>query len=165
MQLPTLIRCSHDMRKAEDAAELSALQARYETESAELSALTSEYAGAINGAIAFLLRVDTLVKQHNKTSIWLESLTGKLVKPAVSYMRAAVGDDRTVDRVPTVAGASELAARSRLLLHEALTSFPGQIRARDSRRQRGRFAESSAFKDQAVENLLAWARGIEKKAS
>jgi len=84
----------------------------------------------------------------------LQSLKQRSGLPASEIIRAATDEARRGDWYGK--GNSEYGRRVDITLAEVLEMNPGQlVRARDTRRQRGRFGESSAVKDQAVEAYIS----------
>lgn len=142
-----------DVRKQEAEDEARALVSRQERETAELDAASREFAAIMEKARASGARVAGLAKQHDRTTGELESLKLRPATRASTIVRAAIGEIRRAD------GVTEFGKRIDITLAEVLEMNPGQLmRARDSRRQRGRLNESSEFKDHAVENYLTQAR-------
>lgn len=143
-----------DVRKLENERETETLVDRHVQERGALEAATRDFAAIMDKARMAGALVASLAKQHDRTAVELESRKQRPGKPASGIIRNTIGEVRRGD------GVSEYGRRVDILLAEVLEMNPGQLmRARDTRRQRGRFGESSAFNDGAVEALLSQARG------
>jgi hypothetical protein len=148
------------VRKLEEGAETAALVNRSVSLGKDLAAATTLAAASIVNARAEFALVADLVKQLDRTNADLEARNHAVTARPSSIVRNAIGT------VPICTGGTEYGRRVDISLSEILKMNPGQLmRARDTLRQRGRFNESNAFKDHAVEALLSQAHDIQRKAA
>jgi len=149
-----------DVEKAEREAEDRALQDKHRKQSAELTAAFQELASTGEQMRAIVAKVAAIARDHDRTVMSMEARKLRPEKRVSAIARETVGDVRTG------AGVTEYGRRADILLAEVLSMNPAQLmRLRDARRQAGRFGESYQARDHAVENLLAQAKDIERKAS
>jgi hypothetical protein len=149
-----------DVSGAEDDADTAALVNKSVSLGRDLAAATTLAAASIVKARAEFSQVADLVKQLDRTNAQLEARNQAVTARPAGIVRSAIGP------VPLCTGGTEYGRRVDVTLSEILKMNPGQLmRARDTRRQRGWFNESTEFKDVAVEAHLARAKDIERKAA
>jgi hypothetical protein len=138
-----------DLQKQEAEATAKALVARHVRESQQLGAAAKDLAATVETARVAAARVAELAKQHSRTGAELEASKLRPASVASAIIRGAIGEVRRGD------GVSEYGRRIDITLAEVLEMNPGQMmRARDTRRQRGRFGETTGQTDHRVEAIL-----------
>jgi hypothetical protein len=129
------------------------LLSKHRLQSQELAAASNELAASAEKTRAAVARVAAIARDHDRVLVELEARKQRPEHRASGIMRDCIGEVRRGD------GVTEYGRPADILLADLLSMNPGQLmRARDGRRQAGRFGETYAAQDHAVEAIMGQVR-------
>jgi hypothetical protein len=141
-----------DARKAEADRETQALADRHVQEGKALEAAARDFADIMEKARMAGSLMASVAKQHDRTTVELESRKQRPGKPASGIIRETIGEVRRGE------GITEYGRRVDIALEGVLTDNPSHMRRAQILR-RGRFGESNQARDMATEGWMKLAKG------